>query len=209
MTGRVHLYAQADHGSFQTFGLQCETLPDSAAQGGSIRQITTSRVPSVAAQSTQDSKLISETSKACNAYTMAPLDNLKQMRFSCRTNNRPRHGYEDSGLWFEYFPPRPPSILGQWISEVDAITFDEGEELIEVIVWMSKLRYSRNVYYHQGRVVKISVLTSLNQAKSVPADNELLAADDSMILRFQANRLEKLASPHHRCRCRLLSSCEN
>ncbi|KAJ0425254.1 hypothetical protein BJY00DRAFT_204588 [Aspergillus carlsbadensis] len=182
---------EAEHGSFKTFGLQCEkgemppaTLINGAAHPSSV---------SVAARLSAPigSYLIQEKSNGCRAYTSASLRSVKSIGFSSGHASSPRLPSEVSGLWFEYYESCP-SIVGQWLSEGTTRSLEEDERIAGISIWLSNSRMSFSEKYYTGRVVRVSISTSLRTV-SYP-DEEPLPAEGYTVMRFEENRLEELSS---------------
>lgn len=137
------------------------------------------------------SSLIGGIASGCKAYTYAPLDAVRRIRFSCGSVSRPRKPREISGLWLDYFDQQPSQIIGQWISEVDAVDLDPDERIVEVSICMSKLDVSFDENFPRGRIDRLSILTSQKRLKIVQSA-ELLPVGEYIELRFRENRLERL-----------------
>ncbi|KAJ9288696.1 hypothetical protein DTO021C3_3725 [Paecilomyces variotii] len=91
-----------------------------------------------------------------------------------------------------YFDQKPSQIIGQWISEVDAVDLDPDERIVEVSICMSKLAFSFDEKFHRGRIVQLSILTSQRRLKIIQSA-ESLPVGEYIELRFRENRLERLA----------------
>ncbi|KAJ9355088.1 hypothetical protein DTO280E4_6602 [Paecilomyces variotii] len=91
-----------------------------------------------------------------------------------------------------YFDQQPSQIIGQWISEVDAVDLDPDERIVEVSICMSKLDVSFDENFPRGRIDRLSILTSQKRLKIVQSA-ELLPVGEYIELRFRENRLERLA----------------
>ncbi|KAJ9292761.1 hypothetical protein DTO271G3_8460 [Paecilomyces variotii] len=179
--------------AFQTLGLQCDIM---SRYTGSIypkhhmKDDNDLSAPDLC--SSVGSYLIGGITSGCKAYTYAPLDAVRRIRFSCGSVSRPRRPKEISGLWLDYFDQQPSQIIGQWISELDAVDLDPYERIVEVSICMSKLAFSFNDKFHRGRIVRLSILTSQRRLKIIQSA-ESLPAREYIELRFRANRLERLA----------------
>lgn len=183
---------QASSGAFQTFGIQCDYVLDPAEHEYRAKKASLDHSQSTGTLfSKVGSNLINESNSGCKAYTYASLHNVRRIRISCGSEGRPRHSYEVSGLWFDYFTSQRPSIVGQWISEVEVFTIDNDERLVELTLWVSKARYSFNKKYSLGRVIRVLMVTSYNRSIAVPSNKPLLV-DNCVALTFRQNRLESL-----------------
>jgi hypothetical protein len=187
---------QAEHGSFRAFGLQCETVEiprvtftNEKAHPSSISAAARLSIPI-------GSYLIQESSNGCRAYTSANLRSVKSIRFSRGRTDSPRVPAEVSGLWFEYYDSRP-SIVGQWLSESTAMSLERDESITGILIWLSNSRKSFSEKYYTGRVVFVSISTSL-RTLSYP-DTAPPPAEECTILRFEENCLEELASEPLSC----------
>lgn len=138
--------------------------------------------------SSAGSDIIHGPSSGYKAYTSASLSGVRRIRFSRGAVMRPREAIDISGLWLDYFN-KPPTILGQWISEVDYMDFSPDERVIKVFISLSKLERSFNGNFPMGRVVCISLLTTM-QSKTVQMVETFLQ-DNCVELNFRANRLEE------------------
>ncbi|KAL3448449.1 hypothetical protein BJX65DRAFT_317354 [Aspergillus insuetus] len=157
---------EAEHGSFRAFGLQCEKVEIPRATFTNEKAHPSSISAAARLSIPIGSYLIQESSNGCRAYTSANLRSVKSIRFSSGRMDSPRLLNEVSGLWFEYYESRP-SILSN-----------------------SRKPFSEK--YYTGRVVRVSVSTSL-RTLSYP-ERAPLPAEECTILRFEDNCLEELAS---------------
>jgi hypothetical protein len=187
---------QAEHGSFRAFGLLCEKveIPSATFKNETVHPSSISAA--VRLSIPIGSYLIQESSNGCRAYTSANLRSVKSIRFSSGRMDSPRLPSEVSGLWFEYYDS-PPSIVGQWLSESTAMSLERGESITGISIWLSNSRKSFSEKYYTGRVVCVSILTSL-RTLSYP-DRNPLPAEECTILRFEDNCLEGLASEPLSC----------
>ncbi|KAL3481120.1 hypothetical protein BJX99DRAFT_271716 [Aspergillus californicus] len=152
-----------------------------------IGVLTDSLSESARSASSLGSYLIGEVSNHCRAYTSAPLQSVKRIRFSSGKTGRPRCYSEVSGLWFDYHRSRS-SIVGQWFSESASMSLDEGEIITGVTIWLSNGRESFSQKYYTGLVVWVSISTSLRTV-SYP-DEVSFPTDKHTVVRFQENRQE-------------------
>ncbi|GAD94756.1 hypothetical protein AOR_1_502134 [Paecilomyces variotii No. 5] len=176
---------------FQTFGLQCDEAPGCTGSRFSNRNVNADDASTaVDLCASVGSYLLGGPSLGCKAYTYAPISAIKRICVSCGSASRPRMYNEISGLWLDYFDEQPSRIVGQWISEVDTIYFDPVERIVEVSIYLSKLAFSFNEKFHQGRVVRMSIRTS--QRLKIINSAEPLPVGEYIELRFRANKLERL-----------------
>lgn len=75
------------------------------------------------------------------------------------------------------------------------MNIEPDEQVIEVSIWISKTGFSSNEKYYLGRVVRISVLTSHMQSKTIQA-SQSVSISDCTVLKFRANKFEYLVRQH-------------
>ncbi|KAL2867742.1 uncharacterized protein BJX67DRAFT_387638 [Aspergillus lucknowensis] len=159
----------ADNSSFDTFGLQCERSQWPSKAMIKDKAYTNEALISVRLASSLGSYLICEKAN----------------------NRRPRRSSEVSGLWFDYYGSSSSSIAGQWIFEGSSMNVEREEIITGITIWLSNGRKSFSEKYCMGRVLRISVSTSL-QTVSYPNDTPL-PLHEHTVLRFQENYLEGLS----------------
>ncbi|RDW93995.1 uncharacterized protein DSM5745_01317 [Aspergillus mulundensis] len=181
---------EADAGFFLNLGLQCEKLqqaPDSSS-AGEKKGVTNSASLSASLASSLGSYIIAEAGNGLRAYTSAALQSVKCIRISNGSTRRPRLDNEVSGLWFEYHGSCP-SIVGQWLCEGASMSLDTEEIITGITIWLSDGRYSRAERVYNGRVIRVSITTTLRTV-SYP---EELPPTKYTVLRFHGSHLEKLS----------------
>lgn len=95
---------------------------------------------------------------------------------------------EISGLWIEYHGSYQPAIIGQWLVEAGSFDLSDAEEITQISTWVSKDRRENIDGPQLGKVVGLSVSTSLQRSSGFVGTK----TEGSIRLRFQANRYEKL-----------------
>ncbi|EIT77107.1 hypothetical protein AO1008_04983 [Aspergillus oryzae 100-8] len=126
------------------------------------------------------------------AYTFADLHGVQRILFSKGDDGRPRGSNEISGLCIEYYGPRRPAIIGQWISEGSSLTLEQRERITGITLLVTKDTMTYRDRYHLGRVVQVSIFTSTRTEMYL--NDSSLSMDEHNILRFQESRLEELSS---------------
>lgn len=121
-------------------------------------------------------------------FSRVSLNNVRRIRLSKGINDRVRIDTKISGLWVEYHGASQPSIAGQWLAEVDSSSLSEGEEITEITTWVSRDRKEAINGPRLGKVVGISISTSLQRSSGLVG----IKREGAMRLRFRANQFEKL-----------------
>lgn len=95
---------------------------------------------------------------------------------------------EISGLWIDYHGATQPTIVGQWLAEVGSFDLGEAEKITEISTWVSRDRRESIDGPQLGRIVAISISTSLQRSSEFVGTKK----EGAMRLKFRANQFEKL-----------------
>ncbi|KAL2858760.1 hypothetical protein BJX68DRAFT_141597 [Aspergillus pseudodeflectus] len=94
------------------------------------------------------------------------------------------------GLRFDYHKGSS-SKLGKCFPGGRSMDLSEGERIVGITIWLSKITTSVKRPFHLGRVARMEVVTSLSKAVSHPKGAQI-NDDEHVILRIRENHLEEL-----------------
>ncbi|EER25811.1 F-box domain containing protein [Coccidioides posadasii C735 delta SOWgp] len=128
--------------------------------------------------------------------TYAPFESVRRITASTGSEGRSRTPCNVSGLRFDYHNEwHCPTIVGQWMNELDTFELDQGERIEGLTVWLSTEPCYRTVNpVEPGRVIAIRIDSSSKRHKIFKADNVDISLEEYKQQQYQSNMRENLTA---------------